>query len=124
MLRVTTETRSLQAEWTYPNPPKGAVIDGYRVYIDSVLSRVTTYSATQSVSIEELTPFTNYTVEVSAFNTLENGTIQEGPRSDAVTEMTPADGRYYNYNNNITIVTGSGTAAMPLCKKVINYCGE
>ena len=99
MLRVTTETRSLQAVWTYPNPPEGAMISGYRIYINGLLNRVTTYSATQSVSIEELTPFTNYTVEVSAFNSF-NGTIQEGPRSDPVTNVTLADGRYYNYNNN------------------------
>ena len=110
ILRVATETRSLQAEWTYSNPPEGAVIDGYRIYIDGLLSQDTN-SATQSVSIEGLTPFTNYTVEVSAFNTLGDGTVQEGPRSDPVTNMTLADGRY------ITVVTGSGTVAMPLCKK-------
>ena len=87
MLRVTTETRSLQADWTYSNPPEGAVIDGYRVYVDDVLNQDTDNSI-QSVSIEGLTPFTNYTVEVSAFNTLEDGTVQEGPRSDPVTETT------------------------------------
>ena len=97
MLQVTTETRSLRANWTYLNPPEGAVINGYRVYINDLLNRDTT-SAAQNISIEGLTPFTNYTVEVSAFNTLEDGTVQEGPRSDPVTEMTLADGRYYNTN--------------------------
>ena len=87
MLQVTTETRSLLAVWTYPNPPEGAVISGYRVYLNGVLNQDTT-SATQRVSIKGLTPFTNYTVEVSAFNTLEDGTVQEGPRSDPVTETT------------------------------------
>ena len=108
MLGVTTETRSLLAEWTLL---EGAVIGGYRVYINGLLNRDTD-NATQSVSIEGLTPFTNYTVEVSAFNTLD-GTVQEGPRSDPITNTTLADGRY------IAIVTGSGTVAMPLCKKVV-----
>ena len=87
MLRVTTETRSLLAVWIYPSPLEGAVINGYRVYINGLLNQDTT-SATQNISIKGLTPFTNYTVEVSAFNMLENGTIQEGPRSDPVTETT------------------------------------
>ena len=112
MLQVTTETRSLLAVWTYLNPREGAVIDGYHVYINGLLNRDTT-SARQNISIEGLTPFTNYTVEVSAFNTLGDGTVQEGPRSDPVTEMTLADGGYYN----IIIVTGGHTVVMPLCKK-------
>jgi hypothetical protein len=95
MLRVTTQARSLLAVWTYSNPPlaEGAVIDGYRVYINGLLNDTT--SATQmNISIEGLTPFTNYTVEVSAFNTLPDGTVQEGPRSDPVMETTQEDGGY------------------------------
>ena len=87
MLQVTTEARSLLATWTYSNPPlaQGAVISGYRVYIDGSLYDTTT--ATQ-LNISGLTPFTNYTVEVSAFNTRRDGTVQEGPRSEPRMETT------------------------------------
>ena len=93
MLQVTTETRSLLATWTYSNPPlANAVIDGYHVYVNSSdynLDRMT--NATQ-LNVTGLTPFTNYTVEVSAFNTRRDGMKQVGPRSDPVTDMTQEDG--------------------------------
>ena len=98
ILQVTTDTDSLLATWTYSNPPlvEGPVIDGYHVYINGLLNRTITDQL--NVSVTELTPFTNYTVEVSAFNMRSNGTIQEGPRSDPVTEMTDEDG------NNILVI--------------------
>ena len=94
LLQVTTEARSLSATWTYSNPPlsEGAVIYGYRVYVNCLLNSTTT-TAQPSISISGLTPFTNYTVEVSAFNTRGDGTVQEGPRSDPVTETTLGEGR-------------------------------
>ena len=91
MLQVTTEARSLLAMWTYTNPVEGAVIDGYHVYIDGSLHSTITTN-TISLTITGLTPFTNYTVEVSAFNTREDGTVQEGPRSDPTTEATLGEG--------------------------------
>ena len=93
IVQVITEARSLLANWTYSNPPlnEGAVIHGYRVYINGLLSGTTT-TAQLSISITGLTPFTNYTVEVSAFNTRGDGTVQEGSRSDPVTETTLGEG--------------------------------
>ena len=88
--QVLTETRSLLVTWAYTNPPLsgGAVIDGYRVYIDGSLDHTMASSATQ-LRVSGLTPFTNYTVEVSAFNTrIRDGDVQEGPRSDPITNMT------------------------------------
>ena len=96
ILQVTTEARSLLATWTYSNPPlaQGAVINGYRVYINGSLYDTTT--ATQ-LNISGLTPFTNYTVEVSAFNMRGDGTVQDGPRSEPVTDMTDEDGNTIIY---------------------------
>ena len=95
LIQVTIEARSLSATWTYSNPPlsEGAVIHGYRVYVNGLLSGTTT-TAQLSISITGLTTFTNYTVEVSAFNTRGDGTVQEGPRSDPVTEMTLGEGMW------------------------------
>ena len=61
------------------------MINGYHVYINDRLNHTTT--ATQ-LNVTGLTPFTNYTVEVSAFNTRSDGTEQEGPRSEPITEAT------------------------------------
>ena len=97
-MRITLEARSLLIIWTYSNPPltEGAVIDGYRVYINGTLNRTT--SQTQ-LNITGLTPFTSYTVEVSAYNR-RDGVEQEGPRSDPVTNMTLEDGLYYPITNS------------------------
>ena len=91
--QVLTETRSLLVTWAYTNPPLsgGAVIDGYHVYVDSSLRHTTDASATH-LNVSGLTPFTNYTVEVSAFNTRMDGRVQEGPTSDSFTNMTLEDG--------------------------------
>ena len=79
--------------WTYTNPAEGAVINGYHIYINGSLRKtITTNTAQLNVTLPGLTPFTNYTVEVSAFNTRGDGTDQEGQRSDPVTEMTQEDG--------------------------------
>ena len=70
----------------YSNPSLAdAVINGYHVYINDRLNHTTT--ATQ-LNVTGLAPFTNYTVEVSAFNTRSDGTEQEGPRSEPTTEAT------------------------------------
>ena len=80
--------------WNYTNPPlgEGPVISGYRVYVDG--QRMEETAETQ-FSITPLLPFTNYTVEVSAYNTRGDGVEQEGPRSDPMTERTLEDGWYY-----------------------------
>ena len=91
MLQVTTESCSIiLAIWNYSNPPltEGAVIHGYHVYVNGLLSGTTTTTQSNiSISRLVLTSFTNNTVEVSAFNTRGDGTVQEGPRSDPVTEI-------------------------------------
>ena len=93
MLQVTTEARSLLAMWTYSNPPlaEGAVISGYRVYINSSNYRLNHTTSDTQLNVIGLTPFTNYTVEVSAFNTRGDGSVQEGPRSDPITAVTPGE---------------------------------
>ena len=94
ILQITTEARSLLAMWTYSNPPlaEGAVISGYRVYINSSNYRLNHTTSDTQLNITGLTPFTNYTVEVSAFNTRGDGYVQEGPRSVSATNMTEEDG--------------------------------
>ena len=81
--------------WNYTNPllSEGAVISGYHVYIDGSLidgQRVEelTGSSINQYSFVTLQPFTNYTVEVSAFNTRGDGIKQEGSRSDPLSLMT------------------------------------
>ena len=77
--------------WTYTNPPlsEGPVISGYRVYVDG--QRMGGTAETQ-FNIAPLLPFTDYTVEVSAYNTRGDGVEQEGSRSDSVSERTLEDG--------------------------------
>ena len=90
ILQITTEDRSLLATWTYSNPPltEGAVISGYRVYINSSNYRLNRTAPDTQLTVTGLTPFTNYTVEVSAFNTRGDGSVQEGPRSDPTIAVT------------------------------------
>ena len=80
--------------WNYTNPllSEGAVISGYRVYLDGQRVRELTSSSMNQFNITSLSPFTNYTVEVSAYNTRGDGVQQEGPRSDAMTITTMEDG--------------------------------
>ena len=80
--------------WNYTNPllSEGAVIAGYRVYLDGQRVRELTSSSMNQFNITSLSPFTNYTVEVSAYNTNGDGEQQEGPRSDAMTVATMEDG--------------------------------
>ena len=80
---VVTErtSSSLTVSWTYDNPPSGAVILGYNIYVDGALVG-TTSGEDMRYTITGLNPFTNYSIEVSAFN--EN----EGLRSDVVTALT------------------------------------
>lgn len=65
---------------------EGPLIAGYYVYLDG--QRIQIRIQGTQFNITGLTPFTNYTVEVSAFNTRGDGTEQEGPRSDPTTETT------------------------------------
>ena len=82
---VTEKTSSsLTVSWTYDNPPSGAVISGYNIYVDGALVG-TTSGEDMQYTITGLNPFTNYSIEVSAFN--EN----EGLRSDVVTALTIAE---------------------------------
>ena len=96
VLQITTEARSLLATWTYSNPPlaQGAVINGYRIYITSSNYSLNHMTTALQLSVTRLVPFTNYTVEVSAFNTRGDGTVQEGPRSDPTTETTLGEYMY------------------------------
>ena len=85
---INSEVRTLVVSWTYTNPPlnEGPVITGYYVYLDG--QRIPTRIHITQFNISGLTPFTNYTVEVSAFNTGRDGSEQEGPRSDPRTGVT------------------------------------
>ena len=76
--------------WTYSNPPltEGAVIAGYHVYVTSTQHTANRTTSQTQLNIAGLTPFTNYTVEVSAYNTRGDGVEQEGPRSDPAIERT------------------------------------
>ena len=87
--------------WNYTNPllSEGAVISGYHVYLDGQSVNVShtfntsrveelTSSSMDQYSFVKLQPFTNYTVEVSAFNTRGDGMKQEGSRSDPLSWMT------------------------------------
>ena len=80
--------------WNYTNPllSEGAVISGYRVYLDGQRVRELTSTSMNQFNITSLSPFTNYTVEVSAYNTRGDRVQQEGPRSDAMTITTMEDG--------------------------------
>ena len=80
--------------WNYTNPllSEGAVISGYRVYLDGQRVRELTGSSMNQFNITSLSPFTNYTVEVSAYNTNGDRVQQEGSRSDAMTITTMEDG--------------------------------
>ena len=94
MISITPERRSLLVLWSYTNPllSEGAVISGYRVYLDGQRVRELTSSSMNQFNITSLSPFTNYTVEVSAYNTNRDRVQQEGPRSDAMTITTMEDG--------------------------------
>ena len=90
MIGITPERRSLLVMWNYTNPQlsEGAVLAGYRIYLDGQRVRELTSSSMNQFNITSLSPFTNYTVEVSAYNTRGDRVQQEGPRSDAVTITT------------------------------------
>ena len=87
---IIPEGRSLLIMWTYSNPPltEGAVIAGYHVYVTSTQHTANRTTSQTQLNIAGLTPFTNYTVEVSAYNTRGDGVEQEGPRSDPAIERT------------------------------------
>ena len=85
---ITPNVTSLLVSWTNEGPS----ITGYYVYLDS--QRIHTEIRGTRVNITGLAPFTNYTVEVSAFNTRGDGTEQEGPRSDPRTETTLGECTY------------------------------
>ena len=90
MISITPEKRSLLVMWNYTNPllSEGAVISGYHVYLDGQGVRELTSSSMNQFNITSLSPFINYTVEVSAYNTRGDGEQQEGPRSEAMTITT------------------------------------
>ena len=79
--------------WAYTNPPlsEGAVVFGYHVYLDGQSVQKIPNNAVTMFNITSLTPFTNYTVQVSAYNTRGDGMEQEGPRSNPMTVTTLED---------------------------------
>ena len=93
VISVTPDRRSLLVMWAYTNPPlnEGAVVSGYHVYLDGQRVQEIPNNAVTMFNITSLTPFTNYTVQVSAYNTRGNGMEQEGPRSDLMTVTTLGD---------------------------------
>ena len=94
VIGITPNRRSLLVMWNYTNPyfSEGVVISGYHVYIDGQRVQKILNSAMNTLNITSLSPFTNHTVEISAYNTRGDGMEQEGPRSDPVTEITQQDG--------------------------------
>ena len=93
MINVTLDRRSLLVMWAYTSPPlsEGAVVSGYHVYLDGQRVQEIPKNAVTMFNITSLTPFTNYTVQVSAYNTRGDGMEQEGPWSDPVTVTTLGD---------------------------------
>ena len=77
--------------WNYTDPllSEGTVISGYRIYLDGQSVQEFTDSSTNQFRFVTLQPSTNYTVEVSAFNTRGDGMKQEGSKSDPLSLMTP-----------------------------------
>ena len=91
MISITLDRGALLVMWNYTNPllSEGAVISGYRVYLNGQRVEELTSSSMNQYSFLSLQPFTNYTVEVSAFNTRGDGMKQEGSKSDPLSLMTP-----------------------------------
>ena len=91
--------------WNYTNPllSEGAVISGYRVYLDDQRVEELTSSSINQFNVTSLSLFTNYTVAVSAFNTRGDGMKQEGPRSDPQPTRTLEDGLCCDKINSISI---------------------
>ena len=90
---ITPGRSSLLVTWSYTNPPlaEGAVISGYRVYLNDSLIGEVTGSTTTEFNITSLSPFTYYSVQVSAYNTRGDGVRQEGQRSEQVIARTLAE---------------------------------
>lgn len=88
IVSITQGRASLLVTWSYTNPPlnEGAVISGYRVYLDNSMMGEVTGSAMTQYNITSLSPFTNYTVQVSAYNSRG-----EGLRSNAMIQTTLED---------------------------------
>ena len=85
---ITPDRTYLLITWSYTNPPlsEGAVISGYRLYLDGSMVGEVIGSAVTQYNITSLSLFTNYTVQVSAYNTRG-----EGLRSNAVITRTLAE---------------------------------
>ena len=90
MISISLVRGALLVVWNYTNPllSEGAVISGYRVYLNGQSVQEFTSSSTNQFKFVTLQPFTNYTVEVSAFNTRGDGVKQEGSRSDPLSLNT------------------------------------
>ena len=90
---ITPGRSSLPVTWSYTNPPlaEGAVISGYRVYLNDSRNGEVTGSAVTQFNITSLSPFTYYSVQVSAYNTRGDGVQQEGPRSEVIAVRTLAE---------------------------------
>ena len=90
IVSITPGRTSLLVSWTYTNPPlaEGAVISGYCVYLNGSQNGEVTDSSTTQFNITSLSPFTYYSVQVSAYNTGGDAVQQEGPRSEQVITRT------------------------------------
>ena len=88
-LLVSGKTNSmLTVSWTYDHPDSGENIFGYSIYVDGEIVGTTSNDVMQ-YNITGLDPFTNYSIQVTAFND------NNGPRSDAVVAMTEEDSEFY-----------------------------
>ena len=93
---ITPGRSSLLVAWSYTNPLLAdAVISGYHVYLNDSQNGEVIDSSTTQFNITSLSPFTYYSVEVSAYNTREGGVEQEGPRSDVMAHRTDEDCEFY-----------------------------
>ena len=81
-------SRQLQASWDTPNPTNGR-ITGYNIRCSApdVQDFLTFEENGTLLILDELTPFTVYTCNVSA-----NTSAGEGPSSDNMTALTNEDG--------------------------------
>ena len=101
---ITPGRSSLLVTWSYTNPPlaEGAVISGYRVYLNDSQVGEVTGSAVTEFNITSLPPFTYYSVQVSAYNTRGDGVQQEGPQSDIMTQRTEEDCTFHHCSPHYT----------------------
>ncbi|XP_043942806.1 receptor-type tyrosine-protein phosphatase C-like [Protopterus annectens] len=77
----TPHQKNITVTWKKPNVTQGP-IDGYIVYWKKINSSQEDHrrdiKPTETFTVENLSPYTTYTISVAAYNNLKNGTMQHG----------------------------------------------